>query len=62
MTRFATVRGYDPTLELSPGPWGGPRGGGLFLVSEVPLKGLEVEFPRLQTTQHAVGFEGIFGL
>ena len=32
-----TTRAEDPTLGLCLGPYGGPRGGGLFLMSEVPL-------------------------
>ena len=36
-TRVPTAFIQDRTVELCPGPYGGPRGGGLFLVSEVPL-------------------------
>jgi len=33
----------DPTVGLSLGSYGGPRGGGAFLMSEVPLQALRFE-------------------
>ena len=32
----------DPTVGMCLGPYGGPRGGGLCLMSEVPLNGFRV--------------------
>jgi len=31
------IRNPPPVVALGLGPYGGPRGGGLFLMSEVPL-------------------------